>query len=279
MSWYSLARPGGNVWGLDDGIGRTVVFQHGLGGDEAQVTEVFPTDAPLRRLTLECRAHGRSDPFLNSPYSIEAFTDDVLAFADARGVERFVAGGISMGAAIALRLAVRASDRVSALVLARPAWLWGNAPSNMRPFGEAAALIAAGAVPGRDQFGQSAIAAHLAKVAPDNLASMMKFFDRPSPEVTARLLASISADGPNVTREEMSRIDVPTLVIGHGRDYVHPLRYAQQLADCIPGARFVEITPKVTDLSRYITDFRAALGGFLREPRVKAGVSHPSGDI
>ena len=52
------------------------------------------------------------------------FADDVLAFADLRGVERFVVGGISMGAAIALRIAVRHPERVSGLVLARPAWLW-----------------------------------------------------------------------------------------------------------------------------------------------------------
>ena len=280
MSWYSIARPGGIVRGLDEGSGIPVVFQHGLGADECQVAQIFPTTESLRRLTLECRAHGRSDPFPLSPYTIEAFADDVLAFADARGVDRFVAGGISMGAAIALRLAVRASDRVSALVLARPAWLWGAAPSNMRAFSEVSAhLVALGAERGCEGFGKSATAAHLAEVAPDNLASMMKFFDRPAPEVTARLLASISTDGPGVTQEQVSRIDVPTLVIGHGSDYVHPLSYAKELANCIPGAQFVEITPKVTDMALYVSDFRAALNGFLGHPACGMGASHTFGEI
>ena len=42
-------------------------------------------------------------------------------------------GGISMGAAIALRIAALRPDLVSALVLARPAWLDANGPENIQP--------------------------------------------------------------------------------------------------------------------------------------------------
>ena len=47
------------------------------------------------------------------PFSFAMFADDVLAAADQAGLDRFVAGGISMGAAIALRLACRHPDRVA----------------------------------------------------------------------------------------------------------------------------------------------------------------------
>ena len=70
------------------------------------------------------------------------FAGDILAAADAHDARRFVAGGISMGAAIALRLAVRHPDRVAALILARPAWVDTAAPENMRPYAEVAALLA-----------------------------------------------------------------------------------------------------------------------------------------
>jgi pimeloyl-ACP methyl ester carboxylesterase len=56
---------------------------------------------------------------------------------------------------------------------------------------------------------------------------------------------------------------VPTLVIGHGRDLVHPLGLAETLAATIPGARLVEITPKATDAARHTDEFRAALRRFL----------------
>ncbi|WP_367118867.1 alpha/beta fold hydrolase, partial [Mesorhizobium sp.] len=57
------------------------------------------------------------------------------------GLDRFVAGGISMGAAIVMRLACRHPDRVAGLLLVRPAWIFGSAPANMRPNAEVAGLI------------------------------------------------------------------------------------------------------------------------------------------
>ena len=44
---------------VDDsgGDGMPVVLQHGLCGDAGQPAELFPKDAGLRRITLECRGH------------------------------------------------------------------------------------------------------------------------------------------------------------------------------------------------------------------------------
>ena len=113
---------------VDRGAGPAAVFQHGLGGDETQVAEVFPdADGLWRRLTLDCRGQGGSPPDPWNRYAIQTFAEDVLRLADERQVERFVAGGISMGAAIALHLAVHYPGRVTALILARPAWLFDAA--------------------------------------------------------------------------------------------------------------------------------------------------------
>ena len=77
------------------GDGLPVIFQHGLGGDQGQVEEVFPDAVGLHRLTLECPAHGASPPAAGG-YSVAGFADAVLAMADHAGIERFVVGGISM---------------------------------------------------------------------------------------------------------------------------------------------------------------------------------------
>ena len=171
MSALAFDRDGVRFSAFDLGAGPAVVFQHGLGGDAAQVAEVFPDGNGLRRLTLECRGQGGSEPGAPSSFSIANFASDVLAFCDARRVERFAVGGISMGAAIALRIAVVAPERVTSLVLARPAWLWGSAPPNMRPFAEVGALLRwpdRGAA--RAAFERSETARRLAEYAPDNLA-------------------------------------------------------------------------------------------------------------
>jgi pimeloyl-ACP methyl ester carboxylesterase len=253
-----IERDGLELRGYDCGAGSAVVFQHGLGGDEAQVAEAFPA-SEFRRLTLECRGHGASEA--GERFSIPIFADDVLAYADACSVESFAIGGISMGAAIALRIAVIAPGRVSALILARPAWNWEMAPANMQAFAVLSHYLATG---DRAGFEASEIARNFAVHAPDNLASLRKFFDRPEPANTARLLAAIAGDGPQIAKAQVRAIRVPTLVIGNAVDLVHPLAQARILAEAIPDAQFVEIAPKATDKSRHLVEFQACVTRFLQ---------------
>src|ERR1700743_3399914 len=117
--------PDGVHLGYEDvGEGRAVIFQHGLGGDARQTAEVFPNEPGLRRITLECRGQGESETGRVSALSIDTCSADVAALADHLNVGRCVVGGISLGAAIALRLALRRPDLVGGLILARPAWLF-----------------------------------------------------------------------------------------------------------------------------------------------------------
>ena len=134
----------------------------------------------------------------------------------------------------------------------------------MRPFAELAGLLRAHPpAEARTQFVRSATAATLAIEAPDNHASLLRFFDRPDPAVTADLLAGIAGDGPGVTEEQVGAIAVPTLVIGHGVDHVHPLGVAEALATRIPGAQLVRVTPKATDKGLHTDEVRAAIAAFL----------------
>jgi pimeloyl-ACP methyl ester carboxylesterase len=246
----------------DKGQGPPVLFQHGLGGDAAQAAEVFPGAPPARRVTLECRGHGGSALGPPERLSIAAFADDLDALAAALGLGAAVVGGISMGAAIALRLAVRRPERVGALVLVRPAWTTGAAPANMRPYAEVGALIERlPAEEARRRFEAGETAATLAREAPDNLASLRGFFGRPP--AFGRLLRAIAADGPGVAAAELGRIAVPTLVVGHARDLAHPLAHAEALAAGIPGARLAVVTPKADDRAAHVREVRAALSAFL----------------
>lgn len=244
--------------------GLPVIFQHGLGGDANQVAQNFPDQPSYRRLTVECRAQGGSGAGSKRPFSIAMFADDVLAAADAAGLDRFVTGGISMGAAIALHLASRYPDRVLGLVLVRPAWAFDAAPQNMRAYVEVAELI--NRLPlteARETFASSATAIRFRNEAPDNLASLLGFFERENATVFAEVMQAIAADGPGVSRAAAGALAIPTLVIGCGLDLVHPLATARELAETIPDAVFAEVTPKATDKDRHFAEIRAAIGGFL----------------
>jgi pimeloyl-ACP methyl ester carboxylesterase len=258
----------GTALHVDDGggSGLPVIFQHGLSGDARQTEEVFPGDRRFRRITLECRGHGSSAPGDSTHFSIATFADDVAALIDTWELAPLVVGGISMGASIALRLAVRRKDIVRGLVLARPAWATEAAPKNMTAAAEVGRLIATLPVQeARERFLASDTAREFADAAPDNLATLEGWFAREPLAMTAALLQRISADGPGISENELRAIRVPALIIAHGRDIFHPLTLAESLASRIPGSRLVTITAKAEDRARYVSDFRAALSAFLKD--------------
>lgn len=239
------------------GTGAPVQFQHGLGGDHLQTFESFPNLPGWQLRTLECRAHGHSPP--DGPFSIAHFAADVAQVTPPDAV----IGGISMGAAISLRLAALDLVRPRALILVRPAWATEAAPPNMAPIAEVAALIAADQT--WDDFTTSPTHARLLREAPDNLASLRGFFTRHSLDTTARLLTSIAADGPGIAPAQVASITCPTLVCGSAEDHIHPFPMADHLARLIPGARLVELPPKGRDKAAHLAALHGVIAAFLKD--------------
>ena len=260
---FSIERDGLSLAAYDSGgSGPPVLFQHGLCGDIAQVAEALPEDAGFRLVGLECRGHGASQS--GSVFSIATFADDAIALIEQIGAP-VVLAGISMGAAIASRIAVLRPGLVRGLVLARPAWVVEAAPENMRPNGEVGALLSRlPPAEARTQFMAGETHALLLRDAPDNLASLMSFFAREPVDVTAGLLSAISADGPGISEADLATIAVPTLILATARDFIHPFAHAESLAHLIPNARLVEMTPKGVSKPGYVSDFHSALRAFLK---------------
>ena len=248
------------------GDGRTFVFQHGLCGSASQTAAVFPNDIGWKCQTLECRGHGDSDCGEFTSLSIEQFTQDLAEFIADLNIGPVLVGGISMGAAIALRLAIKHPELVNGLVLARPAWIGDAAPQNLAPNREVAQLLAEyEPTQAKLHFEKSQTAAQLKRDAPDNLASLIGFFGRTPLAETQALLTAIASDGPGVSLSDIAKLNVRTLVIGTAQDAIHPLAMAQELADLISGARLVEITPKSSNPQQYQAEFQSALRRFLQE--------------
>lgn len=255
----------------ETGSGLPVLFQHGLGGDVAQVAQAFPDVSDLRRVTLECRGHGASSLANDQPCSIALFAGDALAVADRCGIDRLVVGGISMGAAIALHLAHFHKDRVAALVLVRPAWTFDASPDNMAPILTIAELILSHPLErARDLFAASEAAVELKENAPDNFASLLGYFDRANAKAFAAVLSDIAKDGPGVSQSAAAALDIPTLVIGNRQDAIHPLAWAETLAATIPGATFTEVAAKAANKARHFAETRTAIAQFLASPTLRS---------
>jgi pimeloyl-ACP methyl ester carboxylesterase len=251
---------------LDIGAGLPFVFQHGLGGDTGQTQGTFQAPLAFRLLTLDSRGHGETRPL--GPVdrlSFDQFAGDLLAFIDHLNLARVGVGGISMGAGVALSFALRFPDRVSGLVLARPAWLDVPLPANLQVYPRIAALIRQYGVTRASQlFQQTAEYQAVLWSHPAAASSLVKQFERPNAAESVDLLERLPADAPNRDAQAWAQIRVPTLVLANDLDPVHPYAHAEVLARAIPGAVLRRITSKEIDPSQHARDIQNAVEPFLR---------------
>ena len=250
----------------ESGAGVPFVFQHGLGADLSQTFDLFQPPRGIRLLTFECRGHGETRPLgPEEKIGIETFTEDLAAFLDALQIERAVVGGISMGAAIALRFALVHPQRVLGLVLSRPAWLDESRHDNLEVFATLARFIRQyGAVEGAKRYQETEAFQEVLKKSPDNAKSLLGQFTQPRAEETVAKLERIPPYTPQHTREDWKRIRVPTLVMANQHDAIHPLEFGKVLAREIPNAQFVEVTSKAIGVEQHKVDVQRALTAFLQ---------------
>ncbi|MCD1619069.1 lysophospholipase [Salipiger manganoxidans] len=240
------------------GSGPLALVQHGLGGDAAQVAALWPDSLPVTRLTLDCRGHGGSPKGLGG-WSFAQFAADLEALLAREARAPLVLGGVSMGAALALRLAVAGPGRVRGLILLRPAWGVGPVAANMAPVAEAARLLLAG-----QRFEDSSLARDMA-ASPDNLASLRGYFTRPDAAEFAPVLAALGADDPGLTGAQIAALDLPALVLSAPRDLIHPAALAEDLARRLPRATLVPLPDKAADPQAHRQAAARAIAQFLAQ--------------
>jgi pimeloyl-ACP methyl ester carboxylesterase len=231
------------------GEGEPLVLVHGLGGAAANWLALAPLLLPGWRLIVpELPGHGGSSPLPAAP-SLSPYADRLGLLLEHEGATPAAVVGHSLGGAVALRLALRRPESVSALVLAAAAGISSTARSARY------ALTITGILkPGRK------IAPHRRRVARSALLKRLVFgrwgaSDPPAlpPEVVEALLAGPARHTDTVSaatalvrddlRPELERISCPVLVLWGARDNQLPVDdafdYARRLraplrviADC-----------------------------------------------
>ncbi len=228
--------------------------------------ELYAYRDGVHLLAMDCRGHGKTEP-LGDPdlLGFDTFADDVVALLDHLGIAEFVAGGISMGAGVALNLTLRYPQRVKGLLLVRPAWLAQPCPPNLDCMVEVGQWIRDyGVARGRAGFLASPLYLRLQQESPYTASSLLAQFDEPRAADAWPRLLRLPADAPNRDPAAWRSIRVRTLILANHTDLTHPYAYAETLAAAIPNANLVEVPSKAVDQAAHVAAARAHIDDFLQ---------------
>lgn len=190
----------------ETGDGEPLVLLHGNGEDGTYFAhQIAHFSQRFRVLALDTRGHGKS-PRGEAPFTIRQFTRDLLAFLDARGIERAHLLGFSDGGNIALVFALAHPERVGKLVL-------NGANLNARGVKRSVQ------VPIELGYRMARLFAGLSAKARAN-AEML----------------GLMVNDPNVAPEELAALTAPTLVIAGENDMIRE-DHTRLIAERIPNAR------------------------------------------
>lgn len=235
---------------LDEGAGDPVLLVHGFASNK-EVNWVFPgwiaplKEAGYRVIALDNRGHGASAKYYEPErYHIPQMAGDAIALLDHLKLPKADFVGYSMGARISAYAAAHFPSRVrSATLGGMGIHLVQNVSSGDRV---ARALEAERAEDVTDPVG----------------LSFRKFAEQTRSDL--RALAALSRSHQRtVPREDAARIRVPVLIVVGAKDDV--AGSGEELAELIPGAKFVSLPDR--DHMRTVGDakFKQAVIDFLRE--------------
>jgi pimeloyl-ACP methyl ester carboxylesterase len=269
ISWQesSVALSSGAIRVRERGEGPALIWSHGLlhpiALEELTPLREFLDGIQGRRVVrYDARGHGGSAAGRSDAANRwDQLGADLLELAGTLEIGRFVTAGASMGVAASLYAALRAPERIAALLLVIPPTAWEIRPAQAGLYRGMAQLL--------DEKGSGALTEVVEEelrkqpVAPgfepaqEALLEALRVWDPPALGHVLRGAAESDLPDP----ERLAEIDAPALIVAVQEDPGHPLSTAQELAERMPFAqlRVVESLTEIEEIRATTTRFLAEL--------------------
>lgn len=222
-------------------------------------------DAGYRVVLLDLLGHGNSDkPTDPREHRIDFYAAQAWACLDHLGIDKAMIGGVSLGAITALEAATRAPQRTLGLFLEMPVMEWSTTFA-------AVLLVPVLTVVDYGKALYRPVARALRRLPRPRMASLASVLNAASaePEVMTAVLHGILV-GPVVPAAALRRkLEMPTLIIGHGGDRLHSLRDAIALARELPNAKLLKAR-SILELRLRPRRLWPQIADFLENVRVRA---------
>lgn len=244
------------------GTGTPFFFQHGLGGDCQQPQSLLKDLEHVQLISMDCRGHGETPLSHPNQISFNQFADDIIDLSNYLNISQFIMGGISMGAGISLNIAIRYPERVSALILVRPAWLNKVHPENLHLLELLAELI------NRQQektIVDLKVYKELESKEYNTAQAVLTQLARKQPEHSAYLLQTMIADKPFQDANQLKHINIPTLILCSHDDFLHPYQYGSKLQENIQHSILREVPSRYLYNDLYEKEVLHEVKSFLKQ--------------
>ncbi len=241
----------------DRSRGRTIIFIHAAGSNghswHYQYDHLGKAHSPF---ALDLPGHGRSSGVEALP-SVQDYADFVAAFMDTLKIPSAVVVGRSMGGAVAMDLALRHPAKVQALGLIATSAKFNLAPELIQTWRNVT-------------MGRMGQPFTNGGYSPKTIAERQEIIregwgEQIRTDPRTRWGDMVACNNVDL-RDQVGRIDKPTLIIAGADDDVTPPAMSEHLASQIKGSRL----EKIADAGHYVTSeqpaaVNAALEKFLSE--------------
>lgn len=227
MRTTDVDTPAGPTTVTIDGAGPSMLMLHGLTGLASRALASAPTGFTIAAFDQRGHGRGATPPPGSEAFAIDAFVDDAVAVLDQLGWAQATVAGESMGAAIAMRLALDHPDRVERLVLAAPAFL-DEPNSEATRLNVLADLLETSS--DLDATVATIKANQTAAGMPPAAVEHFEIFALHDPQVLARTIRDVMAWVPFPEPGRLAGLDVPAVVLGWHDDPLHPWPLAERAA-------------------------------------------------
>ena len=207
-----------------------LIMLHGLSDSWFSFSRIMPLMSTRYQVyALDQRGHGRSEQPTGG-YAMSELAADVLAFMDAKGINRATIVGHSMGSFVAQQVALAAPDRVRALVLVGS----GTSVRHLIDFDKVFAEL-------RDPVSMDFIREfQLSTIGQPVPEAFLEEVIRESQRLSAHVWRAawrglVSAPAPN----GLGALEVPTLLIHGEKDTAFPLSELRALNALVPRASLI----------------------------------------
>ena len=223
------------------GEGKPFVFLHGMGGSVKQIESAYVPLKGVQLININQQGHGNSEADWEN-YDFEHLADDVVSLMDELKIEKVYLGGISMGAAVSLNIAVRYPERIESLLLIRNAWTIEPMSEDVqKAYYDMGLALKENSIDafydteGWNLVKEPSVYTRNAFVSPFADEACLKYWEK---------YLILPKKTPIHDVKQLEKLSMPVYILANKNDFCHPFEMGVWMHEHIKGSAFLEIPDK-----------------------------------